>query len=90
MADTFEPFFHYPYVTDEMADELQSAMAAHRAAQDKLLVSRTGKSRRTAAERLLAAQKELSDTANAIYETIYVTPAIIHVAGEKKHELDEH
>ena len=75
-------------ISVEMADDLYEGIARYEAAK-KILLQSGAKERIRAARELLGAQKEMSDTANAIYETIWTVPMMVHTAGPAKDEQDD-
>lgn len=81
----FDPFIDWEGITPEMVDDIHATLKEFRAAQESFL--RTASSEDAAA--MLRNQWDLTRTIEAITQTLYTIPVMVHVAGEKKIEEDE-
>jgi hypothetical protein len=85
---SFEPFFDYDQINDEMAADIREAYVELRAAQDTLISSTDSQEILAAAKSLLEWQNEISIIARSINEEIFTLPAMVHVAGDVSAEED--
>ena len=86
---SFEPFFNYEQISEEMAHELRDALKQLRDAQEDLLSAEDAEGVVTCARSVVEAQNEIMITHKAINRYIYTFPAMVHVAGEPKLEFDD-
>lgn len=85
MSESFEPYFDWDGINDEMAEDLHRALSSQLETRANFLREPT----RANAGRFLKATRKLSQIGQAIESTIWTLPVIVHEAGEKKIETDE-
>jgi hypothetical protein len=81
----FEPFLDWGAITPEMAADLHENIVEFRRAQDLFLQDPTPEH----AGAVLKPQFELTKIANAIHETIFTIPVMVHSAGQKTRETTD-
>lgn len=84
-GQNFDPFLDHDAITDEMASDLASDMDRFENAKQEF---RSTKSKDSAGK-MLDAQADLTATIQAIQETIFTQPVMVHEAGEKAEFVDE-
>ena len=84
MSHNFNPFYDYEDLTDEMVEDLHDDLWNLEEAKREFIAS---PSKDTAAE-YMKSLSQIDGTCRAIGETIYKVPAMIHVAGPTKHEVN--
>lgn len=83
---SFEPFFDYGRIDDEMAKDIRDVLIDLRDAQDDLVDAETEKERVEAARRVMDYGNEIRILTREINEDILAIPALVHVAGETVEE----
>jgi hypothetical protein len=84
---SFEPFFDYEKITQEMADSLRDAVVRHRLATDSLIRSPANIQRST---EVIESAYEIEGVIDAIRSAIWTIPVMVHLAGVKESEMCEH
>lgn len=86
----FDPFLDFESVSVEMATDLYEALLKNREAQQGLydVDPRDQRALVTAATRLLETQRTYHSLVENIYQAIFTTPVMVHVAGPKKQEAN--
>lgn len=85
MTKNFEPYFDWAEISQEMATDLYDVIADYETAKKNFLKHRSP----DAAGKFLEQQHKLSGVADAIYQTIYTKPVMVHVAGARVDDDDE-
>lgn len=78
----FEPYYDFESVSDEMAEDLFKSLQEYEK-QKNLMLASLPENRAEIAQALLKAQQEINSVSNAVFDTIYTVPAMIHEAGPK-------
>lgn len=86
---SFEPFFDYEAITEEIAQDLKDALEQLREAQEDLLSAQDAEGMVSCAKDVVEAQNEIMFIHREINHHIYTVPAMVHVAGEPKLEFEE-
>lgn len=81
----FEPYLDWSSVTEEMANDLHRNITAYKKAQEDFMGDPTPEK----AAELLKPQYELNNIATGVFQTIYTTPVMVHVAGPKTEDKDD-
>lgn len=84
---SFEPFFDYEAISEEMADDLKDALVQLRQAQEDLLSAQDAEGLVACARDVVEAQNEIMYVHREINRHIYTVPAMVHVAGKAKLEF---
>lgn len=85
---SFEPFFNYEAISDEMAEDMRDALSQLREAQEDLLSADDAEGRVSSAQRVVEAQNEIMFIHREVNRHIYTVPAMVHVAGKPKLEFE--
>lgn len=86
---SFEPFFDYEALSEEMAEDLRDALRQLRQAQEDLLSASDAEGLVSCARDVVEAQNEIMSVHREINHHIYTVPAMVHVAGKAKLEFSE-
>ena len=81
----FEPYFDWAGITDEMTDDLHERILEYKKAQEDFIAEKSNQN----AARFMRLQWEVARIGNAITQTIYTIPVMVHVAGQKIYGKDE-
>lgn len=85
---SFEPFFDYEAISQEMAEDLSETLRQLREAQEDLLSAQDAEGQVACAKRVVEVQNEIMFIHREINRHIYTVPAMVHVAGEPKLEFE--
>lgn len=83
---TFEPYVDFDAVTQEMADAVRDSILGYKTAMDALAAAPEATPQLAAA--MLRASEQASDIVREIINTLFVTPVMVHVAGERREETN--
>jgi hypothetical protein len=84
-GQNFEPYFDWGQIDEEMTTDLHEAIVAYRKATDAFVEEGSAEKARA----LMQSQHEVGMVAEAIRRTVWTQPVMVHIAGQKKAEVDD-
>lgn len=86
---SFDPFFDYEKIDEDMALDLRDVLIDLREAQEDLLASNSAKEQIALAKKVMEYSNEIRILTRDINEQILTVPALVHIAGETVEEMDD-